>query len=1608
MRSARPARWCALISVALLLAAPTRVRAAGPDRNDEPENEEAQLQNKFFDEGEGIPLDGRRYLAMWNAARAMRQEPGGLGTSAVNGWQLVGPLYSVNTGGGNITGRVRDIDAHNRRVLAASGGLWRFNFGAIAMSDSVPAAYFGSFATKPSDPNTILLGTGEYHFGEQGTGLYKSSDGGATWASKLPGVQPTSICRVRYSPDGTIVHAATSLGYYRSIDDGETWTRTLTGTVTDLCTVNGDSNLLYAMLASQGLYRSADGGVTWGAMTSGGIPSGAVGDGAVTALRPLPGGPVFLYVAYNTSVWRSMDSGASWTNVTPPYTYGVSNYGPCISVCPSDPFTVLMGNVPLNRTTDGGDTWNKIVSSNLHADYHVFAWDDDGIGVWTGNDGGWFHSTDRGLNWDSSSNVMPVSQFYTIDCERNEVGYMIGGTQDNNILYTPTEALFWTDPALGSTEGDATGAAVDQYNPSHMWGVSGVSGGSYAYPRYRTVDGTTWLESNTGIDPNPFNGVLRTDNAFPVDLVTSAGPFVYESTDGGLTWTKANGAGFPASIRSLTSSQRVAPNAVLYAATISSTSGQRLFVRDGGLWSERSFGLPAGQVVKVVPHPWAAYADVAWAILQSGGISHLYRTDNRGQSWTDVTGDFPGLIPVTDLMPNPYNSVELFVGTRLGCYRTRNGGVNWERWTNGMPPQAIVSEMTSIDLSSTTGQFFVVAATYGRSVWKRDITGDDPTPTVTVGNATCIEGNSGLTYAFFPVTLSYGYPSTVAVHYSTVDGTATASDNDYQPASGIVSFPPGVTASGVTVIVNGDTRIEPDESFSLALSNPLHCTIANSGTATILDDDSHALANPNAAITDGTVNAVTVSGNTVYVGGSFSHIGPATGSALPLDAASGQPLTLPRVAGDVYAVAPDGAGGWYLGGRFTAVGGLARPNLAHVLADGSVSPWAPIANDMVFTLAVSGNTVYAGGLFTSINGTARNHLASFPSGGDQAGTWDPDADGTVWSLALSGTTLYVGGAFSHIHGQPHDRLAAVSTTTGLPSAWSPNADAEVLALALSGNTVYAGGVFTTVGGVPRRGLAAVDATSGALRPWNPSPNSDVYALALNGATLYAGGAFDSIGLAPRSYVAAIDTATGQATAWAPDADQPVRALSPAGSLIYAGGDFSSIGGQPRSFLAALDASSGTATAWNPAPNGTVMAIVASGGTVFAAGQFTSIGVVSRNSLAALDATTGLVTDWNPGAHGAVRCLGVRGSALFAGGSFDSLGGQARARLGAVDVTTGAATSWNPGPNATVLALLLTSTSEIVGGQFTSFGGVTRNRIAAFTGSSNTPTTWNPNSNGTVAALATDGALVYAGGAFTNIGGQARTNLAALNGATGAASTWNPAPNGAVTALAMNGSAVFAGGDFTSIAGAARGHAALMSTTQLSPWNPGANGLVEAIGPAGGSAVYLGGSFTSLAGEPRSALGQSLLLGSGPTDWAPNPDDDVRSIALNGSAVWVGGDFKHIAGLPLSHVACLIPINSVDVAAAPSVVRFEMRLGPTPTTGRVRVEYTLPQTSRVRIGVYDVLGRRVGATVDETQLAGRHEMSWDGPDGHGVAMPGLYFVRAEAGDRHAEGRFVVVR
>ncbi|MCX6998699.1 MAG: hypothetical protein NT106_00120 [Candidatus Sumerlaeota bacterium] len=235
-------------------------------------------------------------------------------------------------------------------------------------------------------------------------------------------------------------------------------------------------------------------------------------------------------------------------------------------------------------------------------------------------------------------------------------------------------------------------------------------------------------------------------------------------------------------------------------------------------------------------------------------------------------------------------------------------------------------------------------------------------------------------------------------------------------------------------------------------------------------------------VTDSSVYAIVRTTDTVYIGGSFSYVGPSTGGGVPLDASTGAPVaTFPKVNGFVYACVPDGSGGWFIGGDFNRVGGVARKNIAHILTNISVDPaWNPNASNQVHALAVSGSTVYASGYFTSIGGQARNHIGAIDAATTGAATnWNPDTNGYVEALAVSGSTVYAGGDFTSIGGQTRNNIAALDAATmGAATDWNPNADGGVAALAVSGSTVYAGGWFTSIGGQPRNLIAALDATTG--------------------------------------------------------------------------------------------------------------------------------------------------------------------------------------------------------------------------------------------------------------------------------------------------------------------------------------------------------------------------------------------------------------------------------------------------------------------------------------------------------------------------------------------------
>jgi Calx-beta domain-containing protein len=166
------------------------------------------------------------------------------------------------------------------------------------------------------------------------------------------------------------------------------------------------------------------------------------------------------------------------------------------------------------------------------------------------------------------------------------------------------------------------------------------------------------------------------------------------------------------------------------------------------------------------------------------------------------------------------------------------------------------NEAFTLNLSNLTGS----PGKIGDAQAVGTITDDDPLPTLSIDDVIVGEGDAGTKTASFSVSLSAPSGRTVTVDWATADGNATQ-PADYGSDSGSATFAPGDTSENVDVTVNGDTELEADETFSVALTNPTNATVSDaSGTGTILADEVEPVVSiGNAAVTEGNAGSSTLS-----------------------------------------------------------------------------------------------------------------------------------------------------------------------------------------------------------------------------------------------------------------------------------------------------------------------------------------------------------------------------------------------------------------------------------------------------------------------------------------------------------------------------------------------------------------------------------------------------------------------------------------------------------------------------------------------------------------------------------------------------------------------------
>jgi photosystem II stability/assembly factor-like uncharacterized protein len=640
---------------------------------------------------------------------------------------------------------------------------------------------FGDVALAPSDPQIVYAGTGEENNRQStswGNGVYRSDDGGETW--RHLGLDDTHhIARIQVhptNPDVAYVAALGNLwastedrGVYRTTDGGATWSKVLfidehTGAV-ELAMDPATPEMLYAAMYQRqrrawgfngggpgsGLYKTTDGGENWTELTNG-IPEGdkgRIGLGLAASNPQVLNATIEHADRDQQGTYRTEDGGATWERVN-----GLNirpMYYSHVFIDPTNEDRVYLLATSSNRSEDGGRNFVEIAERptydvGVHADHHGL-WIDpnDPAHLYLVGDAGLHESYDYGESWRKLNNFV-TAQFYAIGVDMRSPYYVYGGLQDNHSFAGPSETRRWigivNDDWKQTGFGDGMYWQPNPFDTTQAYGSS--NGGNYF--RLHTLTGDM-----LDISPVPPPGEdYRFDWTSPAlasrhdaNTVYVAGNRLFTSHDRGESWTRSEdlsrqierdtleimgvrGADITLSRNdgagsfgeAVTLAESPVDAAVLW---VGFDDGNLQVSRDGGAtWTEVSGNVPdlpegtyVGRIATSVRSAGTAYA--AFDAHRDGDFRpFLYRTDDFGATWQPLHGALPSG-SVLSLAEHPDNPDLLFAGTEHALFTSTDGGNDWVR-VPGLPTTAYD------DLVIHPREKDLVMGTHGRGIWILDDT----------------------------------------------------------------------------------------------------------------------------------------------------------------------------------------------------------------------------------------------------------------------------------------------------------------------------------------------------------------------------------------------------------------------------------------------------------------------------------------------------------------------------------------------------------------------------------------------------------------------------------------------------------------------------------------------------------------------------------------------------------------------------------------------------------------------------------------------------------------------------------------------------------------------
>ncbi|HTJ42731.1 MAG TPA: hypothetical protein VL463_11585, partial [Kofleriaceae bacterium] len=698
----------------------------------------------------------------------------------------VSGLGARNIGSAAMSGRIAAVAGYNEGgktilfVGAASGGVWRSQDGGTTFKpvfDNQRVQSIGAIAIDPSNSKTVWVGSGEAWTRNSvsiGDGIYKSTDGGETWTNMgLP--ESERIVRILVHPkNGNVVFACVpgklwsdskDRGVYKTTDGGKTWALVLAGTnLSTGCSglamdPRNPDQLLAGMWdfrrkgwtfrsggdgpdapSGSNLYSSKDGGKTWAPLADKSLPAKPWGRVEVE-YAPSNNKVVYALIeSKDSALYRSDDGGQTWDKrdksqmmVWRPFYFGR------LVVDPTNPERVYKPDLQLVVSEDGGRSFSG-TGGGSHGDWHDL-WIDPSNAkhVIGGDDGGLWLSYDGGNRWWKANNL-PVSQFYHVSVDDKDPYQVYGGLQDNSSWVGQSQYPGGITNAQWENlyGGDGFWSMVDPSDPDAVYAEAQ---GGYIGRVDRKTLATRDIQPKANLHEK-----LRFNWNTPIAVsptnkktIYIGAQFLFRSRDRGDTWERIS--------PDLTTNDKekqkqeesggvtvdnssAEMHTTIYSISESPKDQNTIWVGtdDGNLQLTRNAGKTWTNVVANVTglpaNSWVNWveasrydAGTAFAAFDRHTFGdmqpYVYVTHDFGKTWSRIVGPDKGVRGYAFVIKeDTVDKSLLFLGTELGLWISVDGGASWAEFKGSGFPSVAVR-----DLAVQARESDLVIATHGRGIW---------------------------------------------------------------------------------------------------------------------------------------------------------------------------------------------------------------------------------------------------------------------------------------------------------------------------------------------------------------------------------------------------------------------------------------------------------------------------------------------------------------------------------------------------------------------------------------------------------------------------------------------------------------------------------------------------------------------------------------------------------------------------------------------------------------------------------------------------------------------------------------------------------------------------